>query len=455
MSAEIQRELKAAQEGRANAGDATRGRGDAGGPNIAPSMRLADRDMHATIAYVDESRFDGANLRIAPAHVSYLLKGRVPELPGWLIEGIERTWRHADLIEDPITLEPMIWLNLSESDALASDPTRPRTLLPAAELFATEAQRTVESRHPRHVQARAATQELFIRWAVTTSRATRTALWKFAAQAAEGAATEEMFEACFGFDYAELRDRLSDYLATAIDDFEWIDPGTLPRLPEIEVRRATSNEIARIRGEWERLAIGYVQRRLPAAREPYLAQARRTLRRAYLAGDRDPRLLATMGLCEIDASNDAGAREFLEPAVAGGVVRPRAYHELARLRFSELRRDAPESKLFSFTELAPVMQPLQRALALSPPLPEVCELLAEAWARCEIAPHDAEFAELQRGPRLYARRPTVGYPTALALARHGKKPEAAAVLEACIDFPADEKLQANMRRLRAELAASR
>jgi len=52
-------------------------------------------------------------------------------------------------------------------------------------------------------------------------------------------------------------------------------------LPDFEVERATSNEIARLRGEWERLAIGHVQRRLPRVREPYIAQARRTLRRAY------------------------------------------------------------------------------------------------------------------------------------------------------------------------------
>ena len=234
----------------------------------------------------------------------------------------------------------------------------------------------------------------------------------------------------------------------------WIDPGALAPLPRFKVERATPNQIARVRGEWERLAIGHVQRRLPQAREPYLAQARRTLRRAFDAGDHDPRLLATMGLCEIDAGNPAGAREFLEPAVAGGVVRPRAYYELARLRFAELRRGEPETKPFPRAKLAPVIQPLQQALNQAPPLPEVFTLLAEAWARCEISPRTAEFAELETGARLFARHPTVAYPIALVLARHGKKTEAAAVLDACAGDPTDENPPEGLARLRAELAAA-
>ncbi len=190
---------------------------------------------------------------------------------------------------------------------------------------------------------------------------------------------------------------------------------------------------------------------MPQVREPYIAQARRTLRRAYLAGDRDPRLLATMGLCEIEAGNDAGAREFLEPAVAGGVVRPRAYYELARLRFAELTRDAPAATRFSFTQLAPVFQPLQRAITQSPPLPEVFTLLGEAWARCEIAPHGPEFAELELGTKYFARQPTVALALATALARHGKKSEAAAALDTSAGHPADEQTLAAIARLRAEL----
>lgn len=450
ISEEIQRELQGKSPGDSRKRPGLGSSGER--VNIAPSMRLSDRDMHASIAYIDEMLFDAAALSVAPGHVRFLLQRRVPELPAWAMEGVERAYAAADFVLDPITLGPVVWQNRGESEDLAADPNRPRALLPAVELFAGEVARAMENRHPRRMEIRTATQELFFRWATTTGAATRAAYWKFVARAAEGPVTEEMFEALFGFDYAELRDRLSDHLPKAAVALTWLRPGPQPALPEFEVQKATPNEIARVRGEWERLAIGHVQRRLPQVREPYIAQARRTLRRAYDAGDRDPRLLATMGLCEVDAGNDPGARQFLEPAVAGGVVRPRAYHELARIRFSELREGAPETKVFSFTEVAPVIDPLRRALKQAPPLSETYVLLAEAWARCEVSPTAEEFAELEHGARLFARRPTIVFPLAQALARHGRRTEAAAALEGCAGYPADDTTRAGMARLRAELA---
>lgn len=431
VSVEIQREL---QSDNKRDGDRV---------NIAPNMRLSDRDMHASIVYIDEAQFNGAGLSISPGHVHFMLRGRVPELPAWLLDGVVSVWQGADFVLDPITLRPF---------AGATDAARPRALLPAAELFAGAAERAGENRHPRHLEARRTTQELFFRWAAVSGPATRAAFWKIAAQSAQGPVTEETFEGIFGFDFAELRDRLSDYLPKASGETAFIRPGALPPVPDFEVEKATPNQIARIRGEWERLAIGHVQRRLPKVLEPYVAQARRTLRRAFDAGDRDPRLLATLGLCEIDAGNDAGARPYLEPAVAGGVARPRAYHELARLRFAELRRDAPESKLLPFAEVAPVLQPLQRGITLSPPLPESFVLLAEAWARCEIAPNASELAELRLGTRLFPRRPAVAHAVAVVLARHDHRAEATAVLDACAGHAADDATEAAIVKLRAELA---
>jgi hypothetical protein len=116
LSPEILRELQGIAD--RSPSDGPRG---TTGVNIAPSMRLADRDMHASIAYVDEAMFDGAALRIAPSHVRYLLKGRVPELPSWLIEGIDRAWQRMDFVLRPITLEPLVWLDSAESDELAGD----------------------------------------------------------------------------------------------------------------------------------------------------------------------------------------------------------------------------------------------------------------------------------------------------------------------------------------------
>jgi hypothetical protein len=441
VSAEIQRELQ---------GRDGRSRGE--GVNIAPSMRLADRDMHASIAYIDETLFDAATLSVSPGHVGYLLRGRVPELPGWAIEGLERVYRSADFVLDPVTLRPATWIDEGETYALAGDVRRPRAVLTAAELFGGQVLRGRESAHPRRAAVRAATQELFVRWAVGQGAETRRALWDWAAAGAEGLVTEEMFQARFGFDYAELRDRLSDYLPKAVTEVRRLAPEGLPPLPRVEVERATPGQVARVRGEWERLAMGYVGRRMPQVREPYVAQARRTLRRAFDAGERDPRLLATMGLCEIDAGNAEGARPHLEAAVAAGVVRPRAYLELARLQHEALGRDAAPEKTFSFGELAPILDVLRRGLAQAPALPEAFVLLGNVWERGATAPNAAELAELERGARLYWRRPSVVLPIARALVRHGHTGLAQAALGRCAGDVADDEDRSELLRLQRELA---
>ncbi len=449
VSAEIQRELNAADERRAGAGGPR-----SGGANIAPSMRLADRDMHASIAYIDESLFDAETLSVSPGHVYYLLRARVPELPPWLVEGIERLHRGADFVAEPITLNPMVWINRTESSALARDPSHPRPLLPAGELFAPDGARAAESRLIARVQARSATQELFVRWALVSGGPVRDAFWRFVARAATGPVVEEDFEACFGFGYADLRDRLSDYLPRAVSEWHRLRPPRRPETPAYDLDRATSGQVARVRGEWERLAIGHVQRRLPAVREPYVAQARRTLHRAYDAGDRDPALLATMGLCEIDAGDPEAARRYLEPAVNQGVVRPRAYLELALLRYADLLRDAPPDRRFPYSQLAPIVEPLRRSASQSPPLHEAVALLAEAWARCEQAPNAAEWAVLEEGARLFARNAAVTSSVALALARHGRAGEAAGWLDVSAAYAADDALREAIAKVRAELAGA-
>src|SRR5206468_969806 len=119
----------------------------------------------------------------------------------------------------------------------------------------------------------------------------------------------------------------------------------------------------------------------------YLEQARRTLKRAYDRDERDPGLLAVMGLCEVDAGNDAGAREYFESAAAIGPIRARANYELGRLRFADFRANPGGANgLLSVKQMAEVLKPLFAARAQNPPLPEVYELIADAWARASAIP---------------------------------------------------------------------
>ncbi len=225
-------------------------------------------------------------------------------------------------------------------------------------------------------------------------------------------------------------------------------------MPRAAVRPATVSEIARLRGEWERLAIGFVKNGQPEVQEHYVAQARRTLHRAYDTGDRDPRLLATLGLCELTAGDAAAARSFLESATAARVGRARAYYELARLHLADLRRDQPATKLFSPAELSPSLDLLRVGARQKPLLPEMFLLLGDALVRSSVAPTADDFVLLDVGAAAFARRPDVSFQLALALARHGKRDSAAALLAASSDYVTDDNLRARFAQLRQTLASS-
>lgn len=388
----------------------------------APNMMLTDSDAIAVFAYVDEKKFDRNTLTIATDYVRYLLERRAPALPGWLLEGLIAVYNDVQFVERPITLRPLTWAPASEAQALRRNAQAPRTLLSIAELFSDEP-RSHAREEIGHAQA-----ALLVRWALDPRNNARESFWKFAQRACEEPASEELFESCFGFGFTDLRDRLSDYLPTAVRSPLQLPLEKFPPLPPLETRRATPAEIARLRGEWERLSVPLVQHRFPEHTARYREQARRTLQAAIDAGERDPRLIAIFGLCEADAHADATALEYLQEAAARGVVRPRAYYELARLRWQELTRDETKPREFEPVEVLAVLQPLRRGLGQAPPLPAAFELLATVWSRCRASPPAEDIERLVHGGQLFATEPRLCLKLARALGRHGRSTEAIALL---------------------------
>lgn len=397
-----------------------------------PNMLLEDDDIIGVFAYVDEKEFDRNRLSLATDYVRLMLERRVPALPRWLLEGIAGLYAEADFVESPITLPPLTWLSKEESSRLAGTPERPRMLLPAAEFFA-EATWREEAERSLRGQTLAAQSRLLVRWAVDPAQGVREAFWRFAARAGEEPVTEAMFESCFGFGFSDLRDRLSDYLSEAVRKPLRLEAIGQRKLPPAEVRPATPTEVARLRGEWERLAIGFVQRRFPEVADRYVEQARRTLRRAYDSGDRDARLFAAWGLCEVEAGNAAAGREYLERAVAEGVVRPRAYYELARLRWAEAtrgeeRRTEEAQRRWSANEIELVVGLVRAGVKQAPALSGNYGLLAEAWARSGDRPPEGDVKLLVEGGRLFMRESRLVVRIARTLARHGLRDEAIKLL---------------------------
>lgn len=417
-------------------------------------LRLDDRDMTALFAYLDQREFDGERLRTTPEAVRVLLERRTPMLSPWLVEGIVSIYRQSRFTSDAFIVPAFSWLSEEESGALAGNAERPRVLLPMNELFAPDALRDEDGNELRK-QTWRAQGALFFRWALDpANQPARAAFWKLAERAGSERVTEEVFEACFGFGFSDMRDRLSDYLPQAMKASFRLAIGKLPPLPKVETRPATPGEVARLRGEWERIEIGYVKGTHPEFAARYADQARRTLRRAIDEGESDPRMRAVLGLCEVDAGNDAAARPWLESAIDAQVVRPRAYFEYARLRFAELTRDRPARELTA-AELAPVVRPLRLASVQAPPLPEAFALLADAWLRCKEAPPDGDFALLAKGANLFSWQPALNYRIALLQVRHGHRAEAAVSVANGLACATDEPTRARFAQLQTMLSAQR
>lgn len=384
-----------------------------------PNLRLWDRDAGALFAVVRESEFEASRVALTSDYVSYLLRNRLPALPPWFVSGVLTQFARARFTADALVLEPLDWPSETGAAALRSGAEANRALLPLAEFFAGElaASDAAQGEALSLWQAQAA---LFVRWGVAGREAPRReALWKFAARAAVEPVTEALFRECFGFDFATAQQQLTAFVSEAMRVRLELRPARRTRPPDHPLRPATDVEIARLKGDWERLEIAYVQAHFPVLVSKYIEQARRTLRRAYDRGSRDPRLLAVLGLCEVDAGNGAAARSYLEQAGASSkTLRPRAWLELARLRLAALR-SPPNGAPLTPEHANEVLMPLLAARELQPPLADVYLLIADVWAACANAPTRAQLAVLEEGVRTFPRHPELVYRAAELNQRHG------------------------------------
>jgi hypothetical protein len=422
-----------------------------------PNLRLWDRDAQALFAIVRESEFDPKRVALTPEYIAYVLRNRLPALPPWYISGVLTLFARAKFTEDALTLERLDWLSETGSAALKAGPVANRALLPLADFFAGELSQSDPALDDGLSlwQAQAA---LFVRWGLGGRGAPRrTALANFVERSAVEPVTEALFQQCFGFDFATAQKQLTEYLAEAMRDRLALRPAQKPRLPDYSMRPANELEIARIKGDWERLEVGYVKAQFPTLTQKYLEQARRTLMRAYDRGSRDARLLAVIGLCEVDAGNDAVAREFLEDAAARTkTLRPRAWFELARLRFAAFGagRAGAERRL-TRDQANAVLAPLLAAREQEPPLAEVYDLIAEVWAVSAEQPTREQLAVLEQGVRLFPRRTELVYRTAELNVRHGYTETARWLITLGLTLAPDAAARSRFEALQARLNASR
>ncbi len=414
-----------------------------------PNMRLWDKDTMAVFAIVRAGEFDSDNMFLTPDYVAYLAKTRTPTLSTWFLAGLLTLYPQVKFHRDTLTLESAVWISDAETMILKADPKKTRALLPFAAFLRGDVSANQQTKE-QNLRLWASQAELLIRWGVDPRNGGRTAgFWKFVERSAGELPTEELLQECLGLDYAALVEQLTAFLPLAVRKDVTLRTKAPIKLPPLTLRNATDGEIARIKGDWERLEIDYVRRRYPDLAGKYVEQARRTLLRAYDRNDRDPRLLAILGLCEIDAGNDAGARDYLEAAARLDVVRPRAWYELARLRYLEcLAAPATAGKL-SATQAADVLTPLFTARKQSPPLAEVYELIADVWSQSAIIPNAGHLAVVTEGVGLFPRRVSLVHRAAALMVAYGRAAEATALIELGLRTATDETERARFTALQA------
>jgi hypothetical protein len=421
--------------------------------SFLPNLRLWDRDSMTVFMIVRRDDFDSDRLALTHDYISFLVRSRLPALPVWFTSGFLSLYGQTTYAGGHLAVAPFEWISATHTAAVKKDPKMAPPLQPLGDFFGAVMPTVAAPPSYEPKQAWQAQATLFVRWGLDAGgREERAAFWKFTERAATEGVSEKLFIDCFGFDYAAAEAQLTTYLQTAVRRALEFKPAQRAKLPPLALRNASDGEISRLKGDWERLEIAYVKARYPQLASKYLVQARRTLHRAYDRADRDPRLLAVLGLCEVDAGNDAAAREYLEAAAAAGSIRPRANYELARLRFAEARAASggKEDKL-SVSQMAAILKPLFAARADQPPLPEVYELICETWEQGMSAPTRRHLAVLDEGVRLFPRRAAFVLRVAELNLRHGFEAEAAALVEIGVRT-ADERTRDQFLGLQKRLA---
>ena len=422
-----------------------------------PNLRLSDKDAMTVFALVRDGSFDSDHLVLTRDYVDYLLLDRTPTLPGWYATGVLGLYDRMDFELGSLTFNPLVWISEKETDAVKKDPKTARALRPMAQFLTTAvpARDGPEAEQLRDLwRAQAA---LFVRWALDgKTPAQRAAFFDFVAHASDVPVTDEVFQRGFGVDFATADAQLAAYRSVAIRKSMTLRPEHSIKIPKLALRNATDTEIARLKGDWERLEVGFVKKRSPELAPKYLEQARRTLLRAYDRGERDAPLLANLGLCECDAGDDVRAREFLEAAARRGPIRPRANYELGRLRFAELDA-APEGAggKFTTTQLTQILTPLFAARAQPPALPEVYELIARVWSRSAFAPTRGHLAVLEEGVRLFPRRIELVYQLAALYAANGFPDDARSLISLGLHVASDDTERERFTQLQNKMIAAK
>jgi hypothetical protein len=402
-------------------------------------------------------------------YVRFLLTEADAPPPAWLTEGLAQIFTNIRItetsievgrIENPNAVSPeketaaLINRGVPGGAPVNSFVTRPedadfnvvlksRALLPMEELFAitadsSEAQNPLNSTWAKQCYA-------FVHWGLYGDYGRhQQEFLTFVHRLNREPLNEALFKACFNLGYGQMLQALRGHIefTRAKTNGVRAEKGQkIPEPPPVAVREAAEAEVGRLQGVAFALA-------------GHPAEARAALILSYRRGERDPALLAELGLAELAAGEDTRARKLLEAAVARGAGRPRAHLELARLRLAEgLAAPKGAGGKLNGEQVARVLDPLFTARDQPPALPKIYELMAEAWAVSAFAPTAAHLAAVEQGVRLFPRDTTLVYRAAELRGKNGFSTEAHGLVRLGLRVAQDAPTRAKFEQLQASLPA--
>lgn len=412
-------------------------------------VSVGDGDTFINCGNYWDVRVGGDNFTVDPDS-AIRIEERVPKLPSWFIAGMEGQFGiypnlifQSSVFTSSLVLPSAVWVSTGKTLALQAEAREARKdgnarvtteMLPLGEIFGGGA----GERAGDLWNSQAA---LVVRWGLYAS-GKRQAFLDFVDEAAREPTTEEQFRRHMGIGYDEALAQLGAYLPRAVAEPIRVPIATPPEGP-LEIREASSVEIARIVGEWGRLegrTLG--MENLDYQRE-CLDQADRLFEKIYRRGNSDPLFLAAFGLYELQVGDSVRARDVLQRATDAGVVRPRAYVELARIRLEDALPTNQEGigdlGEADFTEITGL---LTTARVQMPSLLATYDVLARAL---EHAPRKLDLEQirpLEEATVLFPRNAALAYRLANLCREMGLDDEAAAVIARAMRFADSDKSRA-------------
>ena len=378
------------------------------------------------------------------------LRNRVPALPDWFQAGVvgpngiyPNSIIRSAAFSEAVVLASATWVSAEETLALQNEARekhkdamhpRPREMLPLGELFRDGP--PAGKRELWNCEA-----SLVVRWGLFASP-NRKAFLDFVDKASREPVTEGLFRRHMGFGYDQVMNLLQAYLPVAVSEPVRVPMESPPAKP-LDAREASSVEVARIVGDWGRLEGRSVGIENLDYKRECLDQADRLFERIHLRRNSDPQFLAAYGLYEVQVGDDVKAREALESATGAGVVRPRAYVELARLRLDEalpsVQQGVGDLDRAEFTAIVGL---LTTARVQMPSLLATYDVLARVLEHAPSRPTRADLRPLEEALEHFPQNAPLAYKVANLFREDGYRDEAAAIVTRVTQFSDSEESRA-------------